>query len=55
MTAAVTGWGIDYCQRIVDVYLPRRPEVAASAIELWERAGAGDSRVVRMGLHRRRR
>jgi integrase len=53
--AAVTGWGIDYCQRIVDVYLPRRPEVAAAAIEIWEKAPGTDSRVVTLGLHRKRR
>jgi integrase len=51
--AAVTGWGIDYCQRIVDVYLPRRPEVAAAAIEVWEKAPGTDSRIVTLGLHRK--
>ena len=53
--AAVTGWGIDYRQRIVDVYLPRRPEVAAAAIEAWEKATGGDSRIVTLGLHRKAR
>lgn len=53
--AAVTGWGIDYCQRIVDTYLPRRTEVAIGAIELWEKAPATDSKVVRLGLATRRR
>jgi integrase len=52
--AAVTGWGIDYCQRIVDTYLPRRTEVAIGAIELWEKAPATDSKVVQMGLAARR-
>jgi integrase len=49
--AAVTGWGIDYCQRIVDAYLPRRTEVALGAIQLWERAKPIDSRVVSLGLN----
>jgi hypothetical protein len=53
--AAVTGWGIDYCQRIVDVYLPRRPEVAAAAIEVWEKAPGTDPRIVTLGLHRKAR
>ena len=53
--AAVTGWGIDYCQRIVDTYLPRRSEVAAGAIDLWARAGERTARVVALGLHRRHR
>jgi integrase len=52
--AAVTGWGIDYCQRIVDTYLPRRTEVALGAIQLWEQAPSADSRVVSLGLDRRR-
>ena len=53
--AAVTGWGIDYCQRIVDTYLPRRTEVAIGAIELWEKAPATDSKVVQLGLAARRK
>ncbi len=53
--ASVTGWGIDYCQRIVDTYLPRRTEVAAGAITIWERAGTTDARVVQLGLHRKGR
>ena len=32
--AAVAGWSIDYTQRIVDTYLPRRSEVALGAMEL---------------------
>ena len=43
--AAISGHEIDYCQRIIDTYLPRRTEVALSGIELWEsgasRAAAG--------------
>jgi hypothetical protein len=31
--ASLTGWSIDYCQSIVDVYLPRRTEFALTAIE----------------------
>jgi integrase len=52
--AAVTGWGIDYCQRIVDTYLPRRTEVALGAMELWEKSPGADSKVVSMGLANRR-
>lgn len=52
--AALTGWSIDYCQSIVDVYLPRRTEVALTAIELWEKAPQVDSKVVKLGLTRRR-
>lgn len=52
--AAVTGWTIDYCQNIVDVYLPRRTEVALTAIELWEKAPRADSKVVDLGLATRR-
>jgi integrase len=53
--ASVTGWGIDYCQRIVDTYLPRRSEVAAGAIATWERAGPAEARVVQLGLHKKGR
>ena len=52
--AAVTGWGIDYCQRIVDTYLPRRTEVALGAIQLWERTQPAEPRVVALGLDRPR-
>ena len=52
--AALTGWSIDYCQSIVDVYLPRRTEVALTAIELWEKAPQVDSKVVKLGLTKRR-
>ncbi len=38
MIASVTGWEIAYCQSIVDTYLPRRSEMAAMAIEVWEGA-----------------
>ncbi len=44
--AAVSGHSIDYCQRIIDTYLPRRTEVALGGIELWEAAGAGTSAIV---------
>jgi integrase len=53
--AAVTGWAIDYCQSIVDVYLPRRTEVELIAIALWEKAPQADSKVVNLGLTKRRR
>jgi hypothetical protein len=46
----VTGWSIDYCQSIVDVYLPRRTEVALTAIEVWVTAPQVDSNVVNLGL-----
>lgn len=49
--ASITGWGVDYCQRIVDTYLPRRSEVAASAIEQWETAEPVDEKVVDLGFH----
>lgn len=35
--AAISGHSIDYCQRIIDTYLPRRTEVAVSGMEAWER------------------
>jgi hypothetical protein len=36
--AALSGHGIDYCQKIIETYLPRRTEVALAAIKLWENA-----------------
>ena len=48
--AAVTGWGINYCQRIVDTYLPRRTEVAIGAMALWEAAPARASKIVSLGI-----
>jgi len=35
--AAISGHAIDYCQRIIDTYLPRRTEVAVAGMEVWER------------------
>jgi len=35
--ASISGHGIDYCQRIIDTYLPRRTEVAIAGIEVWEK------------------
>lgn len=35
--ASISGHGIDYCQRIIDTYLPRRTEVAIAGMQLWER------------------
>ncbi|MBV8591531.1 MAG: integrase, partial [Acetobacteraceae bacterium] len=33
---AISGHSIDYCQRIIDTYLPRRTEVALGGIAAWE-------------------
>lgn len=49
--AALGGWGIDYTQRIIDTYLPRKGEVALGGVERWERAGEG--RVVVLASRRR--
>lgn len=43
--AAISGHAIDYCQRIIDTYLPRRTEVALGGIEAWEKF---EPRVIRM-------
>jgi hypothetical protein len=54
--AAISGHKIDFCQRIIDTYLPRRTEVAIAAIEAWERgeaAAAPRARVVRLADHAR--
>ena len=40
--AALAGWKIDYAQKIVDTYLPRRSDVALGGVERWE---AGEGRV----------
>lgn len=45
--AGLAGWRIDYCQRIVDTYLPRRAEVALRAVEAWE-GGRVESVVIPM-------
>ena len=34
--AAISGHSIDYCAKILDVYLPRRTEIALGGIEAWE-------------------
>ena len=34
--AHIAGWEIDYCQTILDTYLPRRSEIAPAGIEVWE-------------------
>ncbi len=34
--AAISGHEIDYCQSIIESYLPRRTEVALGGIEAWE-------------------
>lgn len=49
--AAISGHAIDYCQRIIDTYLPRRTEVAIAAMTAWEAgedAGRATARVVRL-------
>jgi hypothetical protein len=46
--AAISGHAIDYCQRIIDTYLPRRTEVAIGGIELRERGDGSAPRVVRL-------
>lgn len=49
--AAVSGHTIAHTQRILDVYIPRRSEVAAAAIDAWE-SGAGQGQVVPMESRR---
>lgn len=46
--AAVSGHSIDYCQRIIDTYLPRRTEVALGGIEAWERGEQSGPRLIRL-------
>lgn len=48
--AALAGWSIDYTQRIVDTYLPRRAEVALAGMLTWEASGtpSATSNVVRL-------
>jgi hypothetical protein len=36
--ASISGHEIDYCQRIIDTYLPRRTETAIAAMDAWEAA-----------------
>ncbi len=50
--AAISGHSIDYCQKIIDTYLPRRTEVALVGIEAWERAEAAPQKVVRLNSRR---
>jgi hypothetical protein len=50
--AAVSGHTIAHTQRILDVYIPRRGEVAAAAIDAWESAGQ-TGRVVALETRRR--
>lgn len=37
--AALSGHSVDQVQKILDVYLPRRGEVALGGVEKWEKAG----------------
>ena len=53
--AALSGHSIDYCQRILGTYLPRRTEVALGGIETWERSAGVELKVVRLASERRRR
>ena len=46
--AAVSGHQIDYCQRIIDTYLPRKTEVALGGVELWEAGDKAGGRVIRL-------
>lgn len=46
--AAISGHAIDYCQRIIDTYLPRRTEVALGGIKAWERGEETGPKVVRL-------
>ena len=50
--AALSGHGIDYCQKIIETYLPRRTEVALGVITVWENAG-DTTKVARLSSHRR--
>ena len=46
--AAISAHAIDYCQKIMDTYLPRRTEVALVGIETWEKADTTPQKVVRL-------
>lgn len=48
--AAVSGHSIDYCQKILDTYLPRRSEVALGAIIAWEQT-AERNKTIRLADH----
>jgi ribosomal protein S16 len=53
--AAISEHGIDYCQRIIGTYLPRRTEVALGGMEAWEKRGdQPTSTVVRLASTRKR-
>jgi len=54
--AAITGHRIETTAAILNVYLPRRTEVALAGVEAWERAPAAPlSKVVTLASERRRR
>lgn len=54
--AAISGHMIDYCQRIIDTYLPRRTEVALAGMEVWERHQVRQTlKIVAVGEGRLRR
>ncbi len=46
LLASVTGWEVDYTQRIVDTYLPRRTELAIQAMLMWEQGQPTNQTVV---------
>lgn len=53
--AAISGHAIDYCQRIIDTYLPRRTEVAVAGMEVWEgHNGRTTSKIVSIAATRGR-
>ena len=53
--AAISGHSIDYCQKIIDTYLPRRTEVALGGMEAWERqTDRTTSTIVRLSSNRPR-
>lgn len=52
--AALSGHKIDYAQKILDTYLPRRSEVALAGMEVWERQDGLPSTVVRIPTRSRR-
>lgn len=41
--AAVSGHSIESCQKILDIYLPRRGEIALEAIKAWENKATSDN------------
>jgi hypothetical protein len=50
--AGLSGHAIDYTQKILDTYLPRRGDVARGGIEAWERLGEPETKVVSLATRR---